>query len=275
MIGLTENPSALRKFMLSGPEVSQMVLAFEEGAFGTLEDEGTTHHSATKSAREEFLKDKKSLEEVFSELGNPFLEESDDLYDLELKAVAPDSVKDTVMHIEERGLEHYETYVSERLESNSLPIGEPIKLKKYPLFSSSQKRSSPVSAMKSQLQNYKNDSSLFSRMYIATSANRPSDLADFFAHENQEYPPSISVNGQLRTSDAKSDFSKFLINLSPDSTTNSTPLVHAKVLDGAVIAHMLKPGTSVTIGDYVEKVFKSYLRRELSTVTRLDIVFDR
>ncbi|KAK3910810.1 putative 1-aminocyclopropane-1-carboxylate oxidase [Frankliniella fusca] len=274
MVGLTENVEALRKFMLSGPELSQMVVAFEEGLLSEAKNI-INHHSDTKSAQKTFLKDKKSLEGVFCELGNPFLEESADLYNLDLKTVAHDSVKDTEMHIEERALEHYETYVSDRLESNRVPIGETIKQKKYPLFSSSLKKGNSISAQKSQLQTYKNDCSLFSRLYIATSANRPGDLSDFFEHENQAYPPSISVMGQLRTSDAKSDLVKFLTTLHPNSTTAAAPFVHSKVLDGAAIVHMLKPGTSSTFKDYIEKVFKNYLNREISTVTRLDIVFDR
>ena len=85
MVGLTENMEALRKFMLSGPELSQMVVAFEEGLFVTDEDENILrhHHSDTKAAQQAFLEDKKSLEVTLSELGNPFLEESDDLYNLE------------------------------------------------------------------------------------------------------------------------------------------------------------------------------------------------
>lgn len=121
----------------------------------------------------------------------------------------------------------------------------------------------------------KNDCSLFSRLYIAASANRPNDLGEFFCHENQEFPPSISVMGQMRSSDAKSDLTKYLSNLSEESTADTVPSVQVKILDGAVIAHMLKPGTSVTFKDYINNVFLNYIEREAATVTRLDLVFDR
>ncbi|CAG9823956.1 unnamed protein product [Phaedon cochleariae] len=149
-----------------------------------------------------------------------------------------------------------------------------MKLSKFPLFKTGVKKNTNLN-LKSQVTASKNDCSLFSRLYIATSANRPNDLGEFFSHENQEYPPSISVMGKLRTSDSKSDLTKYLSNLSEECTADSVPIVQAKILDGAVIEHMLKPGTSVTFGDYISNIFLNYVRKESATVNRLDLVFDR
>ena len=79
----------------------------------------------------------------------------------------------------------------------------------------------------------------------------------------------------MRSSDAKSDLTKYLCNLSEDSTVDTVPNVQAKILDGAVIAHMLKPGTSVTFRDYICTVFLNYIKKESASVSRLDVVFDR
>ena len=45
----------------------------------------------------------------------------------------------------------------------------------------------------------KNDISLFSRLYIG-AVNRTANLDEFFEHENQAFPVSISDNGNIRTS---------------------------------------------------------------------------
>ncbi|CAH1170746.1 unnamed protein product [Phaedon cochleariae] len=276
MIGLTENPEAMRKFVLSGPEMANMVSKFEDASFNNTEKKGdpNNHHNANEAAQTAFLTHKKALESVMTDLGNPFLEENEDLYDLESKKICPSSSKDTVFTIEDCGVTQYQNFVSERLESNKVSLKDPIKLNKFPLFKTGVKKNTNLN-LKSQVTASKNDCSLFRRLYIATSANRPNDLGEFFSHENQEYPPSISVMGKLRTSDSKSDLTKYLSNLSEECTADSVPIVRAKILDGAVIVHMLEPGTPVTFGDYISNISLNYVRKESATVNRLDLVFDR
>ena len=53
------------------------------------------------------------------------------------------------------------------------------------------------------------------------------------------------------------------------------PAVDAKILDGSVIVNMLLPKSCATFGDYAEQVFIPYLLRNLQTVKRLDVVWDR
>jgi len=276
MIGLTENPVAMRKFVLSGPEMANMISKFEDASFNTEKkgDPNNNHHNANPAAQKSFSTHKKALQRVMTDWGNPVLEESEDLYNSESKKICPSTCNETVFTIEELGATLYQNFVAERLESNKVSLMDPIKLNKLPLFKAVVKNTRNLN-FKSQLAGLKNDCSLFSRLYIATSANRPNDLGEFFSHENQEYPPSISVMGQLRSGDSKSDLTKYLSNLSAECTADIVPNVQAKLLDGAVIAHMLKPGTSVTFGDYINNVFLNYIRKESASVTRLDIVFDR
>ena len=66
-------------------------------------------------------------------------------------------------------------------------------------------------------------------------------MDDFFSHENQAYPPSLSQFGQLR-SGTKSDPTHCLEKLTP--VHDDAPSVTAILLDGAVIVNMLKPGSS-------------------------------
>ena len=47
-----------------------------------------------------------------------------------------------------------------------------------------------------------------------------------------------------------------------------------KILDGAVIVHMLAPQISNTFQDYFEKEFLPYVKQALKSVERLDIVWD-
>ncbi|CAG9823955.1 unnamed protein product [Phaedon cochleariae] len=101
MIGLTENPEAMRKFVLLGPEMANMVFKFEDESFNNTEKKGdpNNHHNANKAAQTAFLTHEKALESVMTDLGNPFLEENEDLYHLESKKICPSSSKDTVFTI--------------------------------------------------------------------------------------------------------------------------------------------------------------------------------
>jgi hypothetical protein len=75
---------------------------------------------------------------------------------------------------------------------------------------------------------------LFAQLYIAM-LNRESDLKEFFSHEIQSFPPSLSEFGNLRLPTAKSNLLKCL----PTYDEQARPPSHfdCKILDGAVIVH--------------------------------------
>ncbi len=133
-----------------------------------------------------------SLTEVIEELGNPFLEDSEDLLVLDSRSIVDTALSDTFKDIEQLGLDQYETYVEERLVKQTKAIADPIKRNNLHLFSRP-----PVHKKFSkqlQLLSLKNNCSLFSRLFIA-SQTRNRDLDDFFSHENQACPPVLAKNG--------------------------------------------------------------------------------
>lgn len=61
-VGLTENPSALRRWMVSGPEIARVVNEFEnEMKVASSNDVKTDHHEENRSFQMTFFKDVKSL----------------------------------------------------------------------------------------------------------------------------------------------------------------------------------------------------------------------
>ncbi len=65
---MTENPSALLKWILFSPEIADIVNKFELDAF-TCDPDSNAHHLDTESARANFLRDKNALEEYFQTIG--------------------------------------------------------------------------------------------------------------------------------------------------------------------------------------------------------------
>ena len=106
-----------------------------------------------------FAKDVKSLIPAFEEMGNQFLEKSQDLLVLDTRVIMDTSVVETVRRVETIGEEQYKNYVEERLEKCEKPITKVITKNKLAFFRIPVKHQS--SKQKMQVTALKNNCSLF------------------------------------------------------------------------------------------------------------------
>lgn len=263
-VGLTDNANALQRWMVAGPEISRLIAEFEDST--TSKSDSRKHHEQTSAVQTAFAKEVTALVEVFEDMGNPFKEDSGDLLTIDTNLIMDSDVQKTVGNAYKLGQEQYKLFVKERFEDQTKPIKEPIKKNKLQLFSS---KKSPQK-QKSRVATMKEDCNLFSRLYIACQS-REGNLEDFFKHENQPWPPSLSKAGDMRSGN-KADLLSELESLAQPA--EARPQVTALILDGAVIVQMLSPGTSQTFDDYVKNVFIPYIQHQLQHVERLDIVWD-
>ena len=96
---------------------------------------------------------------------------------------------------------------------------------------------------------------------------------NFFGHENQGCPPSLSDQGNLRLPKKKSELTECLQALTvPQSQMPRN--VDVIIIDGAAVVKMVKPDTERTFSEYAADSFIPYIRAQLSHVTRLEIVWD-
>jgi hypothetical protein len=104
------------------------------------------------------------------------------------------------------GEEQYKEYIQTRLVTCEKSIYLAIRKNNLPLF----RRKNTVSTSKGKMKiaSLKDDCKLYASLYVACQS-RSGDLADFFAHENHSYPPSISEYEKLRKC-TKSDFVSIL-----------------------------------------------------------------
>ena len=75
-VGLTENPAALRRWMIAGPEIARIIQEFEETPSKEVSEEKRRHHEETPCVQAAFKKDVLSLVSAIEEMGNPFQEDS-------------------------------------------------------------------------------------------------------------------------------------------------------------------------------------------------------
>ena len=117
-IGLTEDPSALRRWMVAGPEVSRLVSLYEIEAQTNETSEHKVHHEQTPQAQRTFIESVNRLSQSIQDLGNPFQEESQDLYSLDTKDIAhPNSAVLLQSHMD-RGKIKFQEFLHS-LENNS------------------------------------------------------------------------------------------------------------------------------------------------------------
>jgi len=99
-VGLTENPAALRRWMVAGPELARMVQEFE-GNITVAETHD--HHEQKPCFQSAFAKDVRNMVSSFEEVGNPFMEEGKDLIAIHTKDVMDAAVVSTVQNVRKIG----------------------------------------------------------------------------------------------------------------------------------------------------------------------------
>ena len=128
-MGLTENPSALRRWMVSGPEIARIINEFEASMVTECPEteQSAKHHEDTRSLQSLFYRDVVSLTRTIEEMGNPFMEETDDLLALDTKQIMRSGALARLRKVEEVGMAQYESFIAERLMQQSKSLYDPIK----------------------------------------------------------------------------------------------------------------------------------------------------
>ena len=96
-IGLTQSPGALRRWMVAGPEVVRLTSEFELSILKKVKVD-QRQHEQTRSSQLRFAQ--QSMVEVIEEMGNPFLEESKDLLQLNTRDIVDQAVVSSICSVD-------------------------------------------------------------------------------------------------------------------------------------------------------------------------------
>ena len=203
--------------------------------------------------------------------GNPFPDDFPELVTLDSRDCADISVVESVEKLDKLGEEQYQKYLNDVIKDRSSSIHNPIKKNNLPLLGKNHKKATSKQGKKIAV--LQSNLTLFAQLYVALQ-NREGDMREFFSHEVQPFPPSLSEFGNLRLPSAKSDLLKCL-HPSSDGHTNSPTQFNCKVLDGVVIVYCLPTVEASTFHEYAEKVFHSSPPgQQLNQSKRVDVVWD-
>ena len=177
VIGLTERSDALLHWMVSGPEIAQLLTEFESASDNEINPDVLHHHESNPSHERRFMKHVTSLVAAFEELGNPFLDGSGKLFAIDSKNVASEDVMKIVQTTEQLGKLWFNSYFQERLIDCTQAVTVKIRRNKLPLFRTSAAAAKPVAKIK--LASALQDSMLFSQLFVA-GQKRKTDLNTFY-----------------------------------------------------------------------------------------------
>jgi hypothetical protein len=199
-------------------------------------------------------------------MGNPFLDDFPELVTLDNRDCVDDDVAKAVMNLDMFGQTQYREYVKAVIEDRTTSIHNTIKKNKIPLY-----KKQPLQEKSKQtkrIATLQNNVALFAQLYVAMQS-RNADLEEFFRHEVQPFPPSLSEFGKLRLPSAKSELLKCIV---PSTMPEPPTQFDCNVLDGAVVVHCLPVTGSITFDDYAHNVFIPHLSSQRSR--RVDVVWD-
>ena len=107
----------------------------------------------------------------------------------------------------------------------------------------------------------KNNVALFSRKYISCQT-REGDLKNFFSHENQTSPTSLSEIRDIRTAKSKSSSIK-CIEEAYEIHQQECSQADWKIFDGGALVNMLQSVNCRTFDDYAQNVVMGYIKSQL------------
>ena len=166
IICILENPEALRRWMVAGPEVARCLTNFEDDFCSVIQNrnERGRHHEQDYSKQRSFQNNVRNLAKIIADFGNPFLEDCPKLIALDTRNCADESVVHTVRTIEEIGIRQYKKYVSSVIDNRTAVLHDALSRNSLTLF----QRQHPKQVCKAVQTRtvVTSDHSLFSCLYI-------------------------------------------------------------------------------------------------------------
>jgi len=120
-VGLTENPGALKRWMISGPEQMRLLQEFQDN-YQTDTKQPDSSHEQGHATQEAFKKHVNALCQTIESIGNPFLDDSGELMRLDTHDCVDQTVKSSLDTIESVAKQQYEDYIKSVLVEKTKQI---------------------------------------------------------------------------------------------------------------------------------------------------------
>ena len=265
VIGNLDDPQTVRRHQAAIPELARIVQEFESGG----NDENDSHHEMYPKFQQTFRKDVLALVDSFEKLGNPWLETSGLLYDLNESIVMPEEVVENVRQFKSMGKGKFEEYLQSRINSQTNAFTDTIKKSSLMLFKKALESKKPTKTVKSVVAERKQQQA---RVLEIVSAHEAGRTITALSRESSIYPPSLTKDGTMHHG-SKADLVDLIV--CNEQRVTSYPDVTCVIIDGAALVRKIIPRQSSTIGEYIETELKESIIWRFKYATRVDLVFDQ
>ena len=152
VVGLTENPTALKRWMIAGPEFARLNTEFESLFLPEMDpDINSRHHEEGLALQQSFKKQVTSLIHVIEDFGNPFMDSGPELVVLNSRECVNDEATSSVRQVEVLGKLQYDEFKRDEIYVGGKGIHKSIKKNELPLFSAPKARKHPTKHTKYQI----------------------------------------------------------------------------------------------------------------------------
>ena len=124
-IGLTESSTQLLCWMVSGPEISRIINHFElsqelvRNIAKQAEYEDLRHYEQMKGVQNTFRNQVNAVCSIIEEMGNPFADQTGEMFVLDTRDIADSKVVETVRTAEQLGKDQYQQLVTKKLHERT------------------------------------------------------------------------------------------------------------------------------------------------------------
>ena len=207
-----------------------------------------------------------------TQLGNPWLEKSGKLYDLENRIVMPDRVVENIRKIKVTGLEAYHKFLEKRVLTQEEALTDPIPACNLQLIRDEVDRKPAKPTERSIVSDMKSQQVKLIDIISAHQAGRPNLDAEVLSHENSLLPPTLTNKGNMHHGN-KADILKLIC---PDDVRyeNAPVTPTALIIDASVLVRQRRPIGCSKIGDYVDKILWPEISLLFDDYDRIDWVTD-
>ena len=229
MHGGTRNLSdecVFTEWAVAGPDIARVITEFEVGML-TRKNAVFKHHVQSPSVQQRFVAHTKALVIAFQEAGNPFDEDSHEVFIIDTREVMPNNVASNIMGAHGEGTKQHADFVGHRLQSTAVAFHAPIKMNKIHLPGNRHKNRNKSKHVDST----KEDMHLLAQLHMTLHV-RDGNRDRPFEVENVDCPPSLSKHGVPR-SGQKPD----LLSCLEVDCTSDFDEADAKRIDGAHMVH--------------------------------------
>lgn len=260
---------------LSKPEVLRIIDEFEDACFSTSRSKDNLEHPESSVAdQKRFLKDLKSLCDLVKEgrVVNPFKEIGSDLITLDTGEIMDPEIINCLREAPKTGQTKFREFVNTRIEVATKPLSDIIP--RTNLFTFAKRPPIDLKKGSDKLGTAKANTALITKMFMSLQSRPDAEILEFFKHENQREPPSLSDRGKLR-SGTKSDILACLPGMPTSGRSPAVKEASVVVLDMAAVVHIIKPKSANVFGDYTQMQLLPYLESQMTdNTTRVDAVWD-